>query len=108
MNPTWSSKEILFPGLWVYRDVVKPDLNLMERLVSVVNESITPITTCKCIETIANKFSNRSFLEYSVLPFAVNALKIAATIKIKTIHRNPECVCKIAWYIIFLFFYKSK
>lgn len=39
MNQTWSSKEILFPGLWVYRDVVKPDLNLMERLVSVVNES---------------------------------------------------------------------
>ena len=28
----WSSQEQLFPGVWVYRDVFKKDLNLIERL----------------------------------------------------------------------------
>ena len=32
LSKTWSSKEQLFPGLWVYRDVIKKDLNLSQRL----------------------------------------------------------------------------
>lgn len=36
---TWSDKEVLFPGLWVYRNAVGQDLNLIERLISVVEKS---------------------------------------------------------------------
>ena len=36
---TWSDKEVLFPGLWVYRNAVGQDLNLIEKLISVVENS---------------------------------------------------------------------
>jgi hypothetical protein len=39
MTQTWSNKEQLFPGLWVYRDVVKPELKLIERLLAIVEKS---------------------------------------------------------------------
>jgi hypothetical protein len=39
MEQTWTTKEMIFPGLWVYRDVVKPELNLMERLVTLIDKS---------------------------------------------------------------------
>ena len=32
LSETWSSKEQLFPGLWVYRNVIKKELNLSQRL----------------------------------------------------------------------------
>jgi hypothetical protein len=31
INQNWSSQEMLFPGVWVYRNVLKPELKLMER-----------------------------------------------------------------------------
>jgi len=31
ITANWSSKEMLFPGVWVYRDVIKPELQLIER-----------------------------------------------------------------------------
>lgn len=35
----WSSKEMLFPGVWVYRDVIKPELKLMERTIDLIENS---------------------------------------------------------------------
>lgn len=35
----WSEKEQLFPGVWVYRDVIKKDLNLMERVESFIQKN---------------------------------------------------------------------
>lgn len=35
----WSSKEELFPGVWVYRNAIKPELNLVERLEAIVEKS---------------------------------------------------------------------
>jgi hypothetical protein len=35
----WSSKEMLFPGVWVYRDVIKPELKLMERTINLIESS---------------------------------------------------------------------
>jgi hypothetical protein len=32
ISQPWSSKEHLFPGIWVYRDVIKKELNLIERV----------------------------------------------------------------------------
>lgn len=32
IDQSWSSKEHLFPGIWVYRDVIKKELNLIERI----------------------------------------------------------------------------
>jgi len=39
MTQTWSNKEILFPGLWVYKDVIKPELNLVPRLLNLIDSS---------------------------------------------------------------------
>lgn len=36
---TWSSKEELFPGVWVYRDVLKPEMNLIQRLEKTIEAS---------------------------------------------------------------------
>ena len=35
---TWSSKEHLFYGIWVYRNVLKKDLNLIDRLENTISE----------------------------------------------------------------------
>jgi hypothetical protein len=35
----WSSKEELFPGVWVYRNVSGLDMNLIQRLENLVEES---------------------------------------------------------------------
>lgn len=35
----WSSKEELFPGVWVYRNVSGLDMNLIQRLEDLVEES---------------------------------------------------------------------
>jgi hypothetical protein len=32
ISPNWSSKEMLFPGMWVYRDVIKPEIDIMNRV----------------------------------------------------------------------------
>jgi hypothetical protein len=39
MNQTWSSKEELFPGVWVYRDVLKKELDLINRLENTLSDS---------------------------------------------------------------------
>lgn len=38
-NQPWSSKEELFPGIWVYRDVIKPEMDLINRLEDVLSNS---------------------------------------------------------------------
>lgn len=38
-NQTWSSKEELFPGVWVYRNVIKPEMDLINRLESSLDDS---------------------------------------------------------------------
>ena len=32
LKPNWSEKEHLFPGIWVYRDVIKKELNIIDRI----------------------------------------------------------------------------
>lgn len=39
MNQTWSSKEELFPGVWVYRDVLRKELDLINRLENTLSDS---------------------------------------------------------------------
>ena len=36
---TWSEKEHLWPGIWVYRNVLTPDLNLVNRIDTVIDSS---------------------------------------------------------------------
>ena len=36
-SETWSNKEHLFPGIWVYRDVLKKELNLIDRIESYIS-----------------------------------------------------------------------
>ena len=38
-NIGFSSKEELFPGLWLYRDVLKPEINAVERIEKTIEES---------------------------------------------------------------------
>jgi hypothetical protein len=38
-NQKWSSKEELFPGIWVYRDVLTKDLDLINRLENTLSDS---------------------------------------------------------------------
>ena len=38
-NLNFSSKEELFPGIWVYRDVIKPELNISGRLENTIKAS---------------------------------------------------------------------
>jgi hypothetical protein len=38
-NVGFSSKEELFPGLWLYRDVVKPEINAVERIEKTIKDS---------------------------------------------------------------------
>ena len=37
LSQTWSSKEHLFHGIWVYRDVVKKEFNITERIEDYIN-----------------------------------------------------------------------
>jgi hypothetical protein len=39
MSTFWSEKEQLFPGIWVYRDVIKKDLDLMNRVENFINKN---------------------------------------------------------------------
>jgi hypothetical protein len=39
LNIGFSSKEELFPGLWLYRDVLKPEINAVERIEKTIEES---------------------------------------------------------------------
>lgn len=39
MSQTWSSKEQLYPGVWVYRDVITPQHQLIERITKTVEDS---------------------------------------------------------------------
>ena len=41
MSTFWSEKEQLFPGIWVYRDVIKKDLNLMNRVENFISKNST-------------------------------------------------------------------
>ena len=36
-SQSWSNKEHLFPGIWVYRDVLKKELNLINRIESYIS-----------------------------------------------------------------------
>jgi hypothetical protein len=38
-NIGFSSKEELFPGLWLYRDVLKPEINAVQRIEKTIEES---------------------------------------------------------------------
>ena len=38
-NVTWSSKEEVAPGIWVYHDVIKKDLDVISRLESVLTDT---------------------------------------------------------------------
>ena len=38
-NVGFSSKEELFPGLWLYRDVLKPEINAVERIENTIKDS---------------------------------------------------------------------
>jgi hypothetical protein len=38
-NVGFSSKEELFPGLWLYRDVLKPEINAVERIEKTIKDS---------------------------------------------------------------------
>ena len=39
MDLTYSSKEELAPGIWVYRDVIKSDLDIINRLEQAISNS---------------------------------------------------------------------
>lgn len=39
MQQSWSSKEMVFPGIWVYRDVIKPEMNIISRLENAISDS---------------------------------------------------------------------
>lgn len=41
MLQAWSNKEQLFPGIWVYRDVIKKDLDLMNRVENFISQNST-------------------------------------------------------------------
>ena len=38
-NLLYSSKEEIFPGLWVYRDVIKQEIDVINRLESTIKDS---------------------------------------------------------------------
>jgi hypothetical protein len=38
-NIGWTSKEELFPGIWVYRDIFKPEMNLIGRVEDAIADS---------------------------------------------------------------------
>lgn len=38
-TPNWSSSEMLYPGLWVYRDVLKNNLNLINRVNDLIEKN---------------------------------------------------------------------
>ena len=39
VEKSWSQREELGPGVWVYRDILKPELNLIDRLEEVLSQS---------------------------------------------------------------------
>ena len=39
VSPTWSSKELLAPGIAVYRDVLKKEINIINRLEGVLEKN---------------------------------------------------------------------
>lgn len=39
ITKNWSSREEIFPGIWVYRDVFKKELNLIDRLENILSKS---------------------------------------------------------------------
>ena len=39
LSRPWSSQEMLFPGMWVYRDIIKKDLNVIQRVENLLNEN---------------------------------------------------------------------
>lgn len=38
----WSEKKELFPGVWVYRNVIKPELNFVDRMKSIIDDNPDP------------------------------------------------------------------
>ena len=39
IKPNWSEKEHLFPGIWVYRDVIKKELNTFGLMDEAIKEN---------------------------------------------------------------------
>ena len=39
INPNWVDKIMLFPGVWVYKNVFKKELNIIKRVENYLNEN---------------------------------------------------------------------
>lgn len=39
MARTWTEREMIFPGIWVYRNAISPDLNVIERMENILSSS---------------------------------------------------------------------